>query len=86
MSDNKPDAFKILYGIKSYEIISHDKSVGYGRINFKAVSGKELTKEQLFEVQCRLGYHPDGYGQFNVSKHKAGDDTITTWQSSASCD
>ena len=85
------DAMKILFGIKEYMIERRDKSPGYGRIWFKAVSGKPLTPEQIFDIQNRLGYHPDGYGTMQASSTPFASDEkdsgwVTKWCCSASCD
>jgi hypothetical protein len=41
----------------------------------------EITKDEAFEIQAELSYHPAGYGfyDFNVNEE-------TSWRCSRSCD
>lgn len=57
------------------------------KVYFNAVSPVELTDDDLFKIQCNLGYHPHGYGSYGLGKVLNADSKHSyTWYSSACCD
>lgn len=45
------------------------------------------SRDTLVEAQTAAGFHPAGYGgPSNVSSRADGDEVVTTWTSSSSCD
>jgi hypothetical protein len=58
-----------------------------GSINFTAITDRELSNEEVMNIQAREGYHHCGYG-FYGAKLVSSENGVNTykWSCSASCD
>jgi len=75
----------VLYGVKA-EITARYGNGILGIIKFRATSEKPLTVKELGKIQEKLGYHPAGYGIFEISKSESPTICRYIWKCSASCD
>jgi len=87
MSTNNYNSAKdILFGIKAKVIGRTGPRIG-DRVMFEASSPKELTKEQITELQTELGYNPLGYdGPWSITQEKCAKGFNYKWSCAASCD
>lgn len=71
----------LLYGTKA-EITSKKER----HIYYKATSPTKLDDNDICNLQMNLGYHPAGYGLYNICSTLSNDVYTYTWSSSTSCD
>jgi hypothetical protein len=60
-----------------------------GRIYFRLVSDRRLTRDEIAEAQREAGYHPNGYdGPWAIQDFPlpASNQWVHTWNCAASCD
>lgn len=78
-------ADKLLYNTEARITKKQGNGIS-GRIFFEAISDRELSQRELFDIQVNLGYHPHGYDMFTVTKTYTESKYIYRWACSASCD
>lgn len=84
--NNKGSAKNILFGIEA-KVIGRTGPRVSDRVMFEAFSPKELSVEQITELQMELGYHPAGYdGPWGINKQQCSGGYNYKWSCAASCD
>jgi len=53
---------------------------------FQVISSWDPNMQEVKMWQRRAGYHPDGYGFYNLTKEKIGEFFKVEWQCSHSCE
>lgn len=56
------------------------------KVMFKVTTKKYLSTADAQRLQMEYGYHPSGYGFYNVERVIFGEHNVYTWECRNSCD
>lgn len=70
------------------ETLTVETKRSYSYVHFKVSANRELSFEEVRDLQIKAGYHPAGYsGPWDIRRETEPDGTITHhWACAASCD